>query len=314
MSIYQNILLPIIIGVVVVLFTIIINKVFLNKSSKGLVFFIIFLIVVSVFIYIFLENDDLNKTEGSDTETENAKEIDTYNSDKQIILENIEKYGKDGNYEDVISYINTLDTEYQNDNDIISKYNINIESYREKILTQAKEAYEPDKIEESIRIIETGLDVLPDDPTFKDAIKEYRSHVKIALFEMQPLYKNGSDIIFSHRGDVKRPDNVGNFYSAEAYEIFAGGNGNDCSITFALDEKYTLLTGELAIRQNEGHESLWVEFYDGDILLGKSDELGDGVRPIKFEIDVTGVTDLTIKAKTYSSFGFAYTEGFYVQK
>lgn len=313
MDIYKYIFLPIITGIIIAVISIAINKIFSSKSSKILVCTVIIFTAVAVILYISLENK--GKTESSNVEVieENETEIEaSIDSYKQTILKKIQQYEDAGNTEDVISYINTLEKEYQNDNDIKLKYDVNVDSFREMTLNRAKDVFESEGVESAVEIINDGLNILPEDKAFLDKIEEYRSYIPIALFEMQILYKNGDDFLFSHVGSVNRPDNVGNMYSASAYEIYA--SGDDRSVTYALDQKYTLLTGTLAIRQNSGHESVWVEFYDGDILLGRTDEVCDGVRPISFEISVAGVTDLTIKARTNASYGFAYTEGFYVQK
>lgn len=186
-------------------------------------------------------------------------------------------------------------------------------AYKEEILEQADALYQSGEIESAIDILSEGLETLPGYKELSEKISEYRSDAPIALFEKQILYHSDCTMLFSHREDYKHSDNVGNMYPPDAYEIYANSDGKERSVTFMLDKQYTLLTGTLAIRKNGNHESIWLEFYDGDILLGKTDVLEDGVRPITFEINIAGVTDLTIKSKTNTSFGFAYTNGFYIQ-
>lgn len=189
----------------------------------------------------------------------------------------------------------------------------NINMYREDILKQAEIVYKSEGIESAITILSEGLQALPEDDVLLEKISEYSSYIPIALFEKQIFYQSDAQMIFSHREDYSRPDNVGNMYSPDAYEIYASNYGGERSVTFILDKQYTLLTGTLAIRENNSHESIWLEFYEGDRLLGETDVLGDGIRPIDFEINVSGATELTIKSKTNTSCGFAYTNGFYIQ-
>lgn len=135
----------------------------------------------------------------------------------------------------------------------------------------------------------------------------------IDILQLQALYKSDGDMVFSHSEDTGRLDNVGNSYSADAYELYASVTGGDRSITFPLDGKYSTLSGTIAIRQNESHESLRLEFYNGDVLIGQTEMLRDGVRPIDFSVDVSGVVDLTLRTSTETSYGFAYTNGLYLE-
>lgn len=279
----------------------------MNDTIKGSIIGAIITGIVSLLIF-FLGNFSTQETiERNTVETLTEyfdsveKEMTYEQALRAIYVEN----------EDLKTKIEDLEIASKNNEDKMLEKNEDL--YREEILEQAKSAFESNEIEKAVDILSDGLKTLPGDEAFLDKISEYRSYTPVALFEKQILYKEGQ-MLNSHRGSHKHPDNVGNLYPPSAYEIYASDTETENSITYALDGEYALLTGTLAIRKNSYHESLWVEFYDGDLKLGETEIVGDGIRPVDFEINVTGVIDLTIKAKTNTSYGFAYTNGFYLQK
>ncbi len=110
-------------------------------------------------------------------------------------------------------------------------------------------------------------------------------------------------------------DNMGNSYK---YEVYCGAEGYSSEITYALDGKYTILSGTLGLRKadNDKKNGIWIEFYGDGKLIGESVHFVSGTRPYTFEIDVTGVNDLTIKTNSTSihNSGFLLTDGFKVSE
>lgn len=94
-------------------------------------------------------------------------------------------------------------------------------------------------------------------------------------------------------------DNYGNKYTSG---IFIGQCGRDkARLIYALDEKYSSLTGKFVLSQDskntDGKYSIY--FYslvdDDEVLLYESQKLSTATRPIDIAIDVTGVLDLVIE-------------------
>ena len=110
-------------------------------------------------------------------------------------------------------------------------------------------------------------------------------------------------------------DNMGNSYK---YEVHCGAESYSDEITYALDEKYTILSGTLGLRNadNDKKNGMWIEFYGDGKLIGESVHFVSGTRPYTFEIDVTGVTDLMVKTNSTSIYnsGFLLTDGFKVSE
>lgn len=131
---------------------------------------------------------------------------------------------------------------------------------------------------------------------------------KKKLFEMQPLI--GSIVDFACTLTFDNQDNLGNKYPNGYFLNLI----KDKSITFALDGKYSKLTGDLALdsSSNSIRDGAWLEFYSNGELIGTTEHLYAGVRPITFEIDITGVKDLEIR-ENYTQSAILLTNGFYVE-
>ncbi len=135
---------------------------------------------------------------------------------------------------------------------------------------------------------------------------------KKKLFELQPLIGKLYDFAQETIGEKK--DNIGNLYP-NGYILYAN-EYTAKSITYALEEKYKTLSGEIALdsENNSLRDGIWFEFYTNGEMIGSTDHLYAGVRPISFEIDVSGVNDLEIQAKiTGTTIGSVLTNGFYVE-
>ena len=94
-------------------------------------------------------------------------------------------------------------------------------------------------------------------------------------------------------------DNYGNKYISGIYISQTGKNR--ARLIYALDTKYSVLTGKFVLSQDskntDGHYSIY--FYslvDGnETLLYESPKLSTATRPINTTVDVTGVSDLVIE-------------------
>lgn len=131
------------------------------------------------------------------------------------------------------------------------------------------------------------------------------------LHEMSALVGDNDEFWYT----CSTTDNMGNSYK---YEVYCGAEGYSNEITYALDGKYTILSGTLGLRKadNDKKNGIWIEFYGDGKLIGESVHFVSGTRPYTFEIDVTGVNDLTIKTNSTSihNSGFLLTDGFKVSE
>ena len=128
-----------------------------------------------------------------------------------------------------------------------------------------------------------------------------------------PPFKEGRNEFLYASGD--RVDNVGNSYP-DGYLIMY--NSLDNSVRekcYILDKKYSNLSGEIALSYNDKdvEGEIWLEFYDGENLIDKTESLYSGVRPVDFSIDVSQVSELTIRVNGGSRSSSMLTQGFYLE-
>lgn len=232
---------------------------------------------------------------------------------KDELMVNLKSYGDNGDLPGGITYGKAHQKEIDADPEMKSMLEGYINSYRNGILDQAKTMFPEQGYEVAMNVIKIGLEVLPEEGQFKEALAEYESYAPVLLFDLVML--SGKEDWVSNEANVK--DNVGNTYNS-CYGIDV-----DCSIwgqeerTYILDGKYTRLEGTLALAEDYKNVTVNVAlaFYGDGKFLGYSPIFENGVKPASFSIDVTGVTDLTI-ADIYPALNGAtlYTEGLYLKK
>lgn len=135
---------------------------------------------------------------------------------------------------------------------------------------------------------------------------------KVDIFTLLPFEEGREDFIYPSES---RQDNVGNSYPGGYLLTYDGLQNKNRRISYILDQKYTTLTGQIALNygQKDVDEEVWVEFYDGDNLIAKTDSLYSGIRPINFSIDVSNVAELTIHLNGGSKYSSILTQGFYLE-
>ncbi|MCL2416276.1 MAG: NPCBM/NEW2 domain-containing protein [Defluviitaleaceae bacterium] len=93
-------------------------------------------------------------------------------------------------------------------------------------------------------------------------------------------------------------DNEGNTY--ENGGIFAGttnvNRDNNHSITYLLDNQFSRFTGSIVLAHSsrDATRNYRIEFYGDGILIHESMRITGGTRPIHFDIDVSGISELRI--------------------
>ncbi|MDD3217699.1 MAG: NPCBM/NEW2 domain-containing protein [Lachnospiraceae bacterium] len=119
--------------------------------------------------------------------------------------------------------------------------------------------------------------------------KETEEHIPVNLYELSTIK---DDVKISEKGDVT--DNYGNVYqTATKVQCYVDHKAYS---TYSLDGSYLKLKGTIALpeeRKNDDNTK-WLEVYSGNTLLYTSDSLTAGTPPISFEVDISGVTELTL--------------------
>ena len=182
--------------------------------------------------------------------------------------------------------------------------------YQESIVAEAKNICRSDGYSAMATYIDGFKCNLLDDKEI-NALKEECNVEVLWLHEMSPLIGKNDDFW----GTCSTTDNMGNSYKMQVY---CCAEGYSHEITYALDGKYKILTGTIALRDadNDLNKGAWIEFYGDGKLIGESARFVAGTRPCTIEIDVTGVNDLMIKTNSASIYesAFLLTDGFKVSE
>ncbi len=103
-----------------------------------------------------------------------------------------------------------------------------------------------------------------------------------------------ADCLVETENDVM--DNVGKVHK-RVYRIY-GTSGDDFQATFMLNSEYSTLKGTFFLTDDSKSNSCesYMEFYADGEYIGSTSVFSAGVKPEKFELDVTDVEELTVIA------------------
>lgn len=127
------------------------------------------------------------------------------NIEKEQILNEIEKYETDGNYEGGIKYINNKIGSYRNDGDISKKLNNLKDKYRSKILADAEEAFNLSGYLSAIDVLSSSKEILPNDVTITQKINDYKTYAPVSIKNFKVTASSGygfQDSASDPRGEI----------------------------------------------------------------------------------------------------------------
>lgn len=152
-----------------------------------------------------------------------------------------------------------------------------------------------------------------EEDTFSDTEQTEEQQVGKTNILALPPFKEGRNEFLYTSGD--RVDNVGNTYP-DGYLIMYNSLDNSFQEKcYLLDKKYSNLSGEIALSYNDKdvEGEVWIEFYNGDNLIKKTKSLYSGVKPVDFSVDVSQVSELTIRVNGGNQSSSMLTQGFYLE-
>lgn len=155
--------------------------------------------------------------------------------------------------------------------------------------------------QETIEDLKTQLEKTP------DSTPPIITPNSINLLDTDPFI--GSTDKFLNLAPSGSKDNLGNSYAGD-YLISGVASGNN--ITYNLEGKYNSLSGTIALPDyyNDIKDGVWLEFRSSNSLLYETEHLYAGIRPVNFQIDITGLQEITIEV---CGFGGIYTKGLFVK-
>ena len=241
--------------------------------------------VDAYFLYCDVLHTDTNKARAEEKITET---IDF------IISETLNETSSYENANDYIGAMNIIDNICDiigNDYELTSKYNELSAKYIDFSISEAEKTFNTEKnYNGAISIITAAIDNIGEDTRLVSELEKYEAYIPVYLNNLDYIDKYGS---IKHENEPK--DNYGNIYT---YGLRVGGWGSGVYyVTYYLGQNYTTLSGTciLPYSYRNTTASKHFEIYGDSELLFRSNDMTTMSNPQKFVIDVSNVTNLTIK-------------------
>lgn len=226
---------------------------------------------------------------------------------KAFLLARVNEYKKNGDYAGALAELANCDTKIlPEDKEVNAETKAVQDKYRQNLLAQAEALLKNEGYESAIACLKEGYTLLPNDTAIKEKIKEYVAYQPVLLYDLEyfnsgPLREDWTEDTsinisrsshFDKVGTLK--DNLGNEY-ADAIKTASTPNGSWES--YKIDGKYTKITGFIVI--DEKYKSAdfvgYVKIFGDGIELYSSPKITKGTEPISFDVNVSGVDEMTIK-------------------
>jgi len=206
-------------------------------------------------------------------------------------LDEVSFYENSNDYIGAMNIINDTCYLIGSDYELTSKYNELSAKYIEFSISEAEKTFNTGKnYNGAISIITAAIDNIGEDMRLVSELEKYEAYIPVYLNNLDYIDKYGS---IKHENEPK--DNYGNIYM---YGLRVGGWGSGVYyVTYYLGQNYTTLSGTciLPYSYRNTTASKHFEIYGDSELLFRSNDMTAMSNPQKFVIDVSNVTNLTIK-------------------
>lgn len=209
-----------------------------------------------------------------------------------LAIDEIIRDAKSGAYESsdyasALTDLRAAQKQYPNREEIKDAIREMEESYVAKELGEAEKLANESRYEEAVNLLGEALKLTPDQNSIKEAIKNYKAKYPMLLQQM--VYFTGSNLT----NDGQEMDNLQNMQTnIVAVDDYYGNFDN----SYKLNGKYKRMTGCLYQpfeERSSRYKKVLAIYGDGRLLF--SSEMGAGIEPANFDLDLAGVELLEIK-------------------
>lgn len=219
-------------------------------------------------------------------------------SQREILTKALE-YEKAGNYEAAIKYINDNINTVNNNTDILLELTNCEKEFREEILSKAEKAYEADGYSSAVDIVRDALAVLEDDEILLKEKEKYENLAPISLGSLDTFYSDYDGTNGSKRMNQTLEDKLGNTYQNCIEYVYGYKESRDI---YTVNGEYSKFTGTIFVPKDrssvnddyEYRDPFHFSIYGDDVLLYESPKMTSKQTPVDFEVDITGVEQLSI--------------------
>lgn len=216
------------------------------------------------------------------------------------VLQNANALMSQGDYSQAYHVLSDAIIEYGELPDLVSALSDCEQNYILDTLTRAENKFNENKdYEAAIDILMLSQVDLPEASELQTAIELYQSYRPTRLNEMESFYEDHADDArgswfkgFGSYSDNKITDNCENEYQGY-WEGLGGG-----LTVYRVNGKYARMTGVIFTpsKAKNVDDLGYVSICGNGRELWNSGKVGKGIEPVSFDIDLTGITELTVKS------------------
>ena len=158
---------------------------------------------------------------------------------------------------------------------------------------QAAGFFSQGKAELAVTNMEIAVRLAPNNADFKAKLTEYSTYVPLDLTLEQNILSN---TVYCSRKNTQTANNGTVYKNTLEIQAFDSTN-EEKQISYALSGNYNKLSGTLFVDQDDKNDegTMFFEIYGDGALLYSSPKFARGFLPQDFEVDITGIQNLTLK-------------------
>lgn len=219
---------------------------------------------------------------------------------KKEILSTVTSYENNGNYAEAISYIYENLEKIENDSEILMKLSNCEQKYRDNIITTAENAYKSEGYQDAIEIIKEALNILKEDDILLEQIEKYENLAPVSLLDLNAFYSDYDGGLDGRKKQIQSmKDKLGNTYENVLEYTYGDKEARDI---YVINKEYKKFKGTLFVPEDRNanqddwsyQDPFYFSVYGDDVLLYKSPKMTSKQYPVDFEIDISGVEQLSI--------------------
>lgn len=206
----------------------------------------------------------------------------------------------DGDYSSAYNTLLNQTYVFENNLDLTSALSTCVTEYIAYTLEEAENAfYDGGDYVSSIKLINMALLDLADEAQLSEALDYYTSYYPVWIGDL--LYYE-VDGYYSDKESKDITDNTGETYTGYVY-VTPTGWDEWGSMTFAINGEYETLSGRIIIGYSNRYLTIGGSYiiYGDGVELFNSGILAGNAAPVDFEVDLTGVMELTISSRESSA-------------
>ena len=214
-----------------------------------------------------------------------------------MLNEKASGYMATGDYEAIIQLVNSNLDNVNGDAEIKRTYVSAVSSYRDQITTEAEQAYQSSGYAQALSIVNRGLSVLNGDAVLLALRSQYEAMAPVSLTSLTRFLSESHGSV-----GVTAADKLGNSY--DDCIIYDYGYSEDRGDIYVLNYAYSSFRGTIFVPSNRSsgyddwvneHINYYLKIYGDGKLLYTSPSMLSTQYPVDFDIDVSGVDQLTVK-------------------